>query len=284
MAQARMDWSYKESVAQFTNGELHDFPDFKVLYRSDNNMPLSVVSNRYKVVQPREIIEFFRSLVDREGFEIETMGALKEGRRIWALARTNIENDVLGSDRLKAYLLLITSCDGSLATTAKFVSVRVVCWNTQSIALHSTSEDGRAVKVRHNTIFNPDVVKNEMGLIGSKAFDQFLGNMRSLTKVKMSDMDSQNFIASILPPKQGGFDEVKQTKAFQKIMSLFNGQAMGSHLPGVSGTAYGLLNAVTEYTDHHIRARSSENRLDSAWFGVGANLKATAEEALLDLV
>lgn len=282
LEQAHMQWSYKESVAQFTNGSLHDYPEYKVLYRSDNNKPLSVVSNRYKVVQPKEIVEFFRSLVEREGFTIETLGALKEGRRIWALANTNIENDVMGSDRLKAHLLLITSCDGSLATTAKFVSTRVVCWNTQAIALHG--ETGQAVKVRHNTVFNPDLVKEEMGLIGAKAFDKFLGNMRSLTKAKMTTSDAQNFVASLLPPSTGGEKDVRESKAFAKIMSLFNGEAKGSQLPGVSGTAWGLLNAVTEYSDHHVRARSQENRFDSAMFGVGANLKATAEEALLELV
>ena len=281
MDQAHMQWSYKESVAQFTNGELHDYPDFKVLYRSDNNRPLSVVSHRYKVVQPKEIVEFFRSLVEKEGFTIETLGALKEGRRIWALANTNIENDVVGSDRLKAHLLLITSCDGSLATTAKFVSTRVVCWNTQAIALHT--EAGKAVKVRHNTVFNPDEVKEDMGLVGAKAFDVFLGNMRSLTKVNMTVSDAQSFVASLLPASTGGTKDVRESTAFCKIMGLFNGEGKGSDMPGVAGTAWGLLNAVTEYADHHVRSRSQENRFDSAMFGMGANLKATAECALLEM-
>lgn len=274
-----LEWSIKDSVAQFTNGELRNFPEHKVLYRSDNNVPLSIVGSAYKVVQPKEVIEFFRSLVEREGFTIETLGALKEGRRIWALAKTNIENDVIGSDRLKAYLLLITSCDGSLATTAKFVSTRVVCWNTQAIALHG--EEGQTVKVRHNTVFNPDAVKEQMGLIGSQAFSHFLGNMRNLAKVTMTQHDAQNFVESLLPATTGGEKDVRESKAFVKIMGLFNGEAKGSELPGVSGTAWGLLNAVTEYADHHVRARNAENRFSSSMFGASANLKAAAESRLL---
>ena len=282
LEQAHMGWKYEESVAQYTNGHLRDYPDFKVLYRSDNYKALSVVSKRYKVVQPKDVVEFFRSLVEREGFTIETLGTLKEGRRIWALANTNIENDVIGSDRLKAYLLLITSCDGSLATTAKFVSTRVVCWNTQAIALHH--ERGQEVKVRHSTVFNPDLIKEQMGLIGSKAFDHFLGNMRALTRVKVSQNDAKEFVASLLPAGTGGEKDVRESKAFIKILGLFNGSAMGSHLPGVAGTAWGLLNAVTEYTDHHVRSRTAENRFDSSMFGVGANMKADAEAGLLALV
>lgn len=286
MTEAHLDWQYNEATVQFTDdiGNKHSFNDHKVLFRSDNSKPLSVVSNRYQVVQPREIIEFFRSLIEREGFTMETMGALKEGRRIWALARTNIENDVIGSDRLKAYLMLITSCDGSLATTAKFTSVRVVCWNTQHIALHSESEDGRAVRVRHNTVFNPELVKNQMGLIGAKAFDHFLGNMRALTKVKMTKHDAENFIAGILPANPEGLAKTKESRAFRKIMELFNGAGRGSTMQGVEGTAWGLLNAVTEYTDHYVRARSNENRFDSAMFGSGSLLKTNAEEKLLELV
>lgn len=50
------------------------------------------------------------------------------------------------------------------------------------------------------------------------------------------------------------------------------------------GTAWGLLNAVTEYVDHERRARSSEYRMDSAWFGQGAVIKQKALDVALQLV
>ncbi|WP_265299895.1 DUF932 domain-containing protein [Verminephrobacter eiseniae] len=285
MDQARMNWRILRAPVQYTNANLHDFPEHHVLYRSDNDLPLSVVSPRYKIVQPKKMLEFYRSLVEREGFAIETIGSLKGGRRIWALARTHIENDVLGSDRLKAYVLLIISCDGSLATTAKFTCVRVVCWNTQAIALN---ESGKQVKVRHNTAFNPDAVKGEMGLMGAKAFDAFLGKMRSLTRVRLTEPDAQGIVACLLASpmdERKGVEHkgIEQTKGFQKIMALFNGAAQGAHLPGVQGTAWGLLNAVTEYADHHARARNPENRLYSQWFGVNANLKEAAQSLLCEM-
>jgi hypothetical protein len=43
-----------------------------------------------------------------------------------------------------------------------------------------------------------------------------------------------------------------------------------------------LLNAVTEFVDHERRARSTDHRLESAWFGQGASLKQKAlDQALL---
>ena len=52
-----------------------------VLYRSDTGGALSVVSNKYQVVQPKQIIEFYRDLTESYGFELEVVGALKGGRK-----------------------------------------------------------------------------------------------------------------------------------------------------------------------------------------------------------
>ena len=56
---------------------------------------------------------------------------------------------------------------------------------------------------------------------------------------------------------------------------------MGSAMPHVKGTAYGLLNAVTEYVDH--QRGGDATRLSSAWFGSGEGLKNEAF-ALLEKV
>lgn len=72
-------------------------------------------------------------------------------------------------------------------------------------------------------------------------------------------------------------------RALRKVQSLYEGQGRGSTLESAQGTAWGLLNAVTEYVDHERRARSTEYRMDSAWFGQGAILKQRALNAALEL-
>ena len=94
--QSGMDWDIKEAPVQFmdavddTQSRLITFPQGKVLYRSDTRTPLSVVSQRYQVVQPREILEFYRDLTEVSGFQLETAGVLKGGKKVWALARPKI--------------------------------------------------------------------------------------------------------------------------------------------------------------------------------------------------
>lgn len=73
-------------------------------------------------------------------------------------------------------------------------------------------------------------------------------------------------------------------RALKKVQAMYEGQGRGSELASSAGTAWGLLNAVTEFVDHEKRARSQEFRLDSAWFGQGANLKQRALDHALQLV
>ena len=99
-------------------------------------------------VQPAEVLEFYRDLVSAGGFELETAGVLKGGKKLWALAKTGQETVLRGNDTVKAYLLLATSCDGTLCTTAQFTSVRVVCNNTLTLA-HG-SKASQLLRVRHS--------------------------------------------------------------------------------------------------------------------------------------
>ena len=72
---------------------------------------------------------------------------------------------------------------------------------------------------------------------------------------------------------------MSESRAYRRILELFNGKAIGSDIPGVTGTRWGMLNAVTELVDHE-RGRSDNTRIESAWFGTGAALKNRALELL----
>lgn len=126
--QAGMDWQIKSSnvsyMAQNERGQslILPYEEQRVLYRSDTHAPLSVVSQRFQEVQPKQILEFYRDLTEQSGFELETAGVLKGGKKFWALARTGQTAALKGKDVSNGYILLATACDGTLATTAQFLS------------------------------------------------------------------------------------------------------------------------------------------------------------------
>jgi phage/plasmid-like protein (TIGR03299 family) len=287
--EAGMNWQIQESPVRFMAdalghlGTIHSFPEQKVLYRSDTRAPLSVVSNRYQVVQPREVLEFYRDLTERSGYELETAGVLKGGRKIWALARTGLSTAIKGNDVVNGYLLLATSCDGTLATTATPTTVRVVCNNTLTISLNGAT---RAIKVPHNTHFDSQEVKKQLGITVSQ-WDEFMYRMHTLAERKVQWTEAMSFFMEVLCDTSAHDpipNVLRNKRAMEKIQSLYQGKGRGSDIASARGTAWGLLNAVTEYVDHERRARSPEYRIDSAWFGLGAVIKQKALNAALQLV
>ena len=290
---AGMDWSICATPVRYMTEQagalssIMTFDDQKVLYRSDTKAPLSVVSNRYQVVQPKEVLEFYRDLTEISGFELETAGVLKEGKKFWALAKTGKETTLKGKDLVKGYILLATSCDGTLATTATPTTIRVVCNNTLTIALNGASS---AIKVPHSTSFEPQLVKSQLGIAVSQ-WDSFMYRMKTLSERKVKSHEAMTYFLKVLcqtsapgtihvDPAAGLVNE----RALKKVQTLYEGQGRGSEMDAASGTAWGLLNAVTEFVDHEKRARSQEYRMDSAWFGAGAVLKQRALDHALQLV
>lgn len=287
--EAGMNWKIEESPVYYKAdsigplGSIHSFADQKVLFRSDTKAPLSVVSNRYQIVQPQAVLEFYRDLTELSGYELETAGVLKGGRKFWALARTGQSTAIKGNDQVNGYLLLATSCDGTLATTATPTTVRVVCNNTLAIALNNACEP---IKVPHSTRFDPRAVKSQLGIAVSQ-WDDFMYRMRTLAERKVQWHEAMGFFMSVLCDTQPNSpipDVLPNERALRKVQSLYEGKGRGATLASAQGTAWGLLNAVTEYADHERRARSNEYRMDSAWFGQGAQMKQRALDTALRLI
>jgi phage/plasmid-like protein (TIGR03299 family) len=284
--EAGLGYSVLESPVQYStpaSSELESWPDRKVLHRSDNGAPLAVVSDGYRVVQPAEIMDFFRELVELGGFQLETAGALSFGRRVWALASVADAAPVVERDLVKPYLLLGTSYDGTMATVAKFTAIRVVCNNTITAAVGGYGEADlgylkSAVRVLHSERFNPEAVRLQLGIVAN-AWESFLVQSRQLADRPMAAEAADDFVAELLKPYHTSKLPINETRAYKRILALFNGGAIGSELPGVAGTRWAMLNAVTELVDHE-RGRSNNTRIESAWFGAGAALKARAAELL----
>ncbi len=247
-------------------------PNNFVVYRSDTRAPLAVVSNRYHPVQPGQILEFFRELIAQHGFTMETAGSLKGGAVVWALARTGLDLH-LGNDVSHQYVLLMTSCDTKLATRATLTAIRVVCWNTLSCALNRAASD--LITVRHTQAFDPEDVARNLGLT-THVWDEYADAARAMTKVKLSDMDAKAAIIRIFGDPDREIDDQPSQRAMQAVLKLFQGEAKGAALPSADGTVWGLLNAVTEYVDHHAPERGAGGRLASAWTGVGERTKRKA--------
>lgn len=305
--EAGLDWTAEESPVTYeTPTGLRTAPDKKVLFRSDTGAALGIVGDGYKTVQPAAVLEFFRDLTEAGDWHIHTAGALRGGRKIWALARNHTEGEVTPGDKVRGNLLLATSLDGTMRTIAAMTAVRVVCANTLRLALADTG--GQQVAISHRTTFDPESVKRSIG-VARQSFDTFMQQAREMADSPIGQTMARDIlrelfgkpvrIAPVPAMAEAGADvgsdfakllarpivlsddepKVREQRSVPKVLELFNGAGRGSQHPGADGTKWGLLNAITEHVDHEL-GRTADSRLESAWFGRGHELKTQALELI----
>lgn len=291
LKEAGMDFKVCRSRVRYGDGDNARIWDERhVLFRSDNKAPLGLVSDGYRIVQPGEVLEFFRDLCDCYDFQLETAGVLFNGARYWALAKIPQSLD-LGDDKVNRYLLLATSADGSMATSARDVATRVVCNNTLVVSMGERSK--HAVTVRHSTTFDACSIKVDMGLLKS-GWDEFAGKAERLAAAKLTKRQALNILIGAIgdndkwveaqragKPVGVAIDEQPNKRAMATILDLYQGRGMGARMASADGTAWGLINAATEYYDHHAGRSDRNPALASAWFGPAANAKRAVYETAL---
>lgn len=267
---ARIRYATSHLQVNTLASDLHAVDDKVVLFRNDTGAALSVVSDSYKVVQPAEVLELFREWAAAGGVTIESAGVLFGGKRYFATAKLSETMCLDGTqDKMVLYALFSTSADGSLASEVRLVTVRVVCNNTLRLALNT----GAAYRVTHRSVFSIETAKSVIEAANSE-FSSFMDTARALAKMKMEQDIAEAMTVKLL--EKASEEVARESAAFIKIMALFNGDAKGSEFDTARETAWGWLNAVTEYADHHVRARTDENRQASALWGPGDALKQKA--------
>lgn len=265
--------------------------------RLDNKKTLAIVSNNYKIVQPKQVLEFFREVVEEFGWNIETAGVLKGGKVYWASAKTRYSFIIGGANEISSiYLNLLSSCDGSLATCGYPTNVFTVCWNTLNYGLWSSKKECR-VTAPHSTPFDAKYFKERLGI----ARDQLLEGKRTeqefYTECACREISSEalshyfthvvNNQNSYLHIGDDGFDnlydlvtgEPKKARTVTKLIEIMS-KAPGQKQRGM--TLWGAINAVTYWCDH-VKGKD-ENRGFNVLTGKTDNYKYCAVQLAKEFI
>jgi phage/plasmid-like protein (TIGR03299 family) len=290
---AGIAWTAGSSPVQYVdqNGTLLTMHGSRVNYRLDTGAALGVVSDQYKIVQPIEILEFFRDFATKNKLMIETAGALRGGKTIWAMVKLGKDFAFMlpGSDAIDSYLRLQTGFDGGRATDAVATTTRQVCKNTENMINGDADRSG--YRTPHTSLFDAKALQGALGMLGAqhKVTAKF---WNELTKRKVTDKERDQFFCDLFSidiKERDGVDSEgkplvsgRTRNMLSQLTAAFN-NGPGSTLKSANGTAYGLLQAVTYWTDHESIANDVHKdgkesaRLNSAWFGLGSRTKADAQ-------
>lgn len=293
-------------ASEVVGSGLYNIPkQFAVMRKTDNQF-YGTVSDRYQVVQNREVMDFFADYVDAGGMELATAGSLKDGGVIWVMARIGKDFTLAGGDKVEGNLTLANSHDGSMSYIGMINDVDVVCMNTLSISISTSLEvekngANKMFKMKHSKKMTAEIMqdaKEKLGL-AAKKFDRLKMWCQALSQQKVKDPQHViEFVAELTSPEllqipadwliptpgSPKRDKVAVAAKNIKVDDLNRaGKAImgcildspGQQLEARLGTWWGVLNGVTRYVDHEA-GRGRDTALQSAWFGSGNSMKQQA--------
>lgn len=280
MQKAGLDWTVEkhDSFVMINDGfgGVKNIPTGQqALVRSSDKKVLTNVGEGWNPVQNEEAFNFFNEYVLAGDMEMHTAGSLKGGQMVWALAKVKESFDILGGDQVDSYLLFSNPHQYGKSIDVRFTPIRVVCNNTLSFSLDQ--KVANSVKMNHRSEFNPELVKQQMGIAHEK-FAQYR-EMAEFLATKRFSMDSLiQYYNEVFPRTYVG----KKGNNVQKFEDLTSNAKKAFELlevqPGAKfgeGSWWQALNSVTYLTDH-VMGRDVDTRLASAWYGVNQTRKIKA--------
>lgn len=271
MVKAGCDWEVTKEPIMTESGIA--IPGKNALVRSSDQKVFDIIGDDWKPVQNREAFQFFSEFVLAGEMEMHTAGSLKGGKNVWCLAKVNESFSINGDDQIDSYLLFSNPHEYGKAIDVRFTPIRVVCNNTLTFSLQAASKN--FVKLNHRTVFDPDMVKESLG-IASEKFAKYKEMAEFLSSRKFSTEALIQYYNEVFPfthkehtPVEVADDLSKNAKAAMEVLYTQPGAQYAE------GSWWQALNSVTYLTDH-VMGRQADTRIQSSWFGINQNRKLKA--------
>lgn len=202
---------------------------------------------------------------------IEAAGSLGQGEKVWVLAHIDTGLQIAG-ESYQEFILFTNGHDGRTSVTAATTNVRVVCKNTLTFALQGNP---RVVRVRH-TNRAADRIKEAAQILGmrNKYTEQLAIQGEFLAEQSVDEAQFEDFLKSLLPITADDTPAATMTKDRRSdIRKVYMG---APNLDPIRGTRWGVLQAVTEYSDYATGRKTDEAQLKAQW---GINPTPIKDEA-----
>jgi phage/plasmid-like protein (TIGR03299 family) len=261
------NWNVRLEELTFPEGYVSDKTNYFVCrtnpFDKSQNDVLGVVGERYHTLQNEDLFTFGDNLLDGGG-RWETAGSIKGGRVVFgalALERETILDPSGVADKVKTYLLINTSHDGSIAIQASITPVRVVCANTLNLALGSIKKKNgikQSFKIRHTQTASGKVaIARETLGMANKYMDEFDMMAKAMIEKEVSAIDFNKIILAAYPKPEK--DSKGAFKKWENKVDVINDIYTGEFNGMIAGNAWGAFNALTERLDWYRSARGGNS-------------------------
>lgn len=271
---AGLDWQVNKVglYVKSPSGEgFSKITDKFAVQRATDGRVLGAVGGDYVPFQNSDAFAFMDTMIGTDEARFDTAMSLFGGKRVVMTAQ--LEGfTVLGDDAYDRWLMVSNSHDGSRAFTAAVVNIRVVCANTEAMALRGAKQTW-SITHRGDLAGKVQEAKETLGL-ADKYTEAFKVMVEELAKIEVADSTFEAIL-------KANFAEQKR----QLPANLEAVRKIRETSPRISddlrSTGYGALSALTEWTSHGKAYRTEEARMKNLLLGWGKTTVSSVARELL---
>jgi phage/plasmid-like protein (TIGR03299 family) len=260
-----LDWDVciRPLWRRMSDGIFIQHPKAKEVYRTDTEDTLGTVRGHYHPFANREAFAFGDALVEGGDGHWAEAGMQLDGARVFMTMKIGDGFRVLDQDAYDMYVFIRTGHDGYVSISASVVPFRVSCLNQNQIVL---ARRRTSWTIQHTSSVKTRVAEARRSLAITKEYaDEFTRVAEQLAARKISQHTAEDLIDSVIPEKRS-----RRAVMISEILARYR---TSPTVAPYRGTAYGLLNSLTEYMDHFRRQRSPNARFESTMWGEAARAR-----------
>ena len=255
------------------------------IVRCDNNQFLGAVTKRYEVVQNEALLRMAEFL--REEVDLDTVVVLQNGSKLAFTATIKgAQKEVIPGDTVKRRIVGFLGHDGITGVGAMFTNVRVVCSNTLALA-ERTSRN--MISLRHTNGVNNEFNKLIQSInVQREVFEKDIEDMRFLANRIVKPGEFRSYLEilykkdlyipeDLMNGTEAGYKDVTEYGKTRKMI-LAREDGLGVNIPGVKGTWWAAVNAVTE-----VETSTKQKRTGAQFYKANFGSGLTASKKAMDL-
>jgi len=235
---------------------------------------LGVVGETYHPVQNEENCDILNDIRDESGAFIQTAGSLYGGRQVFVTMKMPQGMLLHGQDALDMYIAALNSHDGSTAFRLIATPVRIVCANTQAMAL---SQAKSSFAIRHTETAKARIAEARRALgLTFKYMEEFQREAERMMDAPLTHKEFRKIIDELWKPPTGADSARTVGNSVRRNAALDSLFSDAATQKGIRGTRWAGLQAVTEYIDHFAPAKDAYARAVRTVSGDSTRVKEQA--------
>lgn len=261
------------------------------IWRPDERKILGTASPGYQVIPNQRLLDFASAL--REECDMDTVIVLRGGAKVAFTAKIrSTDREVVPGDTIYKNIVGYLGHDGTTAFGGLLSNTRAVCANTLGYAQADANRHGRQFTIRHteNDVAQIDNIIGSID-IARQTFGQVIDEYRAMREVPMTTELYRHFLERVYQvpdvkldtgdTRPGRIEDMPRKWA--QLEHAWN-YGLGRDIPGVAGTLYWGLNALTEVETSQLTKGAGRRRFHSTFFGSGRSVVDRANTLAREMV